>query len=241
MKPPEGFLRPITVLREENGWEEPMATPKNEDAGEGQDWNWELTEHLEQADRTTDDRLGIGRRPLLKALGAGAALSVGSNTAIADDTEDDGERVDRAKRFETEVNQAEGFETEVVAPHATFPDDVAAAYGVAYRDGAAELAFVPDASTVVLVRARLEPGGTSGWHVDRGPAIAVVVEGEIDVTFGDRCVTRTYTAGEAVVATGKHADIVENASDTQPAMAYIIFLGVPAGEPPSNPVEPPDC
>lgn len=75
------------------------------------------------------------------------------------------------------------------------------------------------------------------------PVIGSVVEGEIDVTFEAEhgCVTRTYAAGEAFVATGEHADVVENASDTEPAMAYLVFLGVSAGEPPSNPIEPPDC
>lgn len=188
----------------------------------------------ESTGATSGDWPGIGRRPLLKALSAGAALSLSSGAATADT----GENEDR-------VSQPEGFETEVVAPHATFPDDVAAAFGVAYEDGAEDAAFRHDSSTVVIVRARLEPGGTSGWHGDKGPVIGSVVEGEIDVTFEDKdageCITRTYAAGEALVATGEHDDVVENASDTEPAVAYLIFLGVPAGEPPSNPVEPPNC
>lgn len=194
-------------------------TPPVEDRDEG------------SADRTSRDWPGIERRPLLKALGAGTALSMGSGVATADDDEGDEDR----------VTQAEGFETEAVVPHATFPDDVAAAVGVTYGDGVEDSAFLSDASTVVIVRANFEPGGTSGWHVDNGPAIASVVEGEVDVTFGRECVTRTYAAGEAVAVTGNHADLVENASGTEPAEAYIIFLGVPDGEPPSSPVEPPDC
>ncbi|WP_435176983.1 cupin domain-containing protein [Halorussus sp. AFM4] len=216
-----------------------MATRKDDGRETGRDRYDASTQA--PADRASDDRPGIGRRPLLKALGAGAALSAGGGVAAADGAENDGARPGRAESIGAERNQAEGFEAEVIAPHATFPDDVAAAYGVAYRDGAAELAVLPDASSVVIVRARLEPGGTSGWHVDRGPAIAVVVEGEVDVTFGDGCVTRTYAAGEAAAVTGQHADLVANASDTEPATAYIVFLGVPAGEPPSRPVEPPGC
>ncbi len=185
----------------------------------------------EPADRTSDDRSGVGRRPLLKALGAGAALSAGSGAATAQDDDDDGDQVD----------QPEGFEAEVVAPHATFPDDVAAAFGVAHEDGAEESAFVHDASTLVIVRVTLEPGGTSGWHADQGPVLGSVVEGEIDVTFEDECVPHTYAAGEALVATGRHADVVDNASDTERAVAYLVFLDVPDGEPPSTPVEPPDC
>ena len=184
----------------------------------------------ESTDETNGDWPNIGRRPLMKAFGAAVALSAGSGAATA--TNDD----DRA-------GQPEGFETEVVAPHATFPDDVATAFGVAYEDGAEDSAFLRDASTVVIVRASLAPGGTSGWHGDKGPVIGSVVEGEIDVTFEDQgeCVTRTYAAGEALVATGEHADVVENASDSERAVAYLVFLGVPDGEPPSSPVEPPDC
>ena len=180
----------------------------------------------------------VSRRTLLKAgtVGAGALAMSGAATASGDETTQD-------DNDDQDTQGPEGFATEVVAPHAAFPDDVAAAFGVNYEDGAEDSAFLQDASTVVIVEATLEPGGSSGWHGDKGPVIGSVVEGEIDVTFEaeNGCVTRTYAAGEALVATGEHADVVENASDTEPAMAYLIFLGVPAGEPPSNPVEPPDC
>lgn len=191
----------------------------------------------ESPDRTSGDWPGVGRRPLLKAFGAGTILSAGSGIATA--SNDDGDTDD------AHAGQPEGFETEVVAPHATFPDEVGAAFGVAYEDSTDDSAFLHDASTVVIVRARLEPGGTTGWHLDKGPVIGSVVEGELDVTFEtedeDECVTRTYAAGEALVATGEHADVVENASDTEPAMAYLVFIGIPEGESPSTPVEPPDC
>lgn len=118
---------------------------------------------------------------------------------------------------------------------------MAAGFGVSYADGADDSAFVRDASTVVIVRATLEPGGTSGWHADGGPVVGSVVEGEVAVTVENGCVARTYAAGEALVATGRHADVVENASDAERAVTYLVFLGVPDGEPPSNPAEPPDC
>lgn len=184
----------------------------------------------QSADRTSGDWLGVGRRPLLKALGAGAALSAVSGVTTADDDGDD-----------DDDEQPEGFEVEVLAPHATFSDDVGAALGVVSEDGDEDSIFLHDASTVVIARVSLEPGGSSGWHRDQGPVIASVVEGEVAVTHADGCVTRTYAAGEAAVVTGKSADEVANASDTEPAMAYVIFLGVPDGEPPSVPVEPPDC
>ncbi len=126
-------------------------------------------------------------------------------------------------------------------PHAGFTDDVGAAFGVTYEDGIEASAFLQDASTIVVVRASFGPGASSGWHSDAGPAIVTVVEGEVDVSFEEGCATRPYAAGEAVLVTGRGADRLENASDTEPAMAYVIFLGVSEGEPPSSPVEPPDC
>lgn len=187
----------------------------------------------ERADQSNSDWPDIGRRPLLRAVSAGAALSVGSAVATGDDGDTGGDG--------DPPPQPAGFEAEVIAPHATFPDDVAAGFGVSYADGADDSAIVRDASTVVIVRATLEPGGTSGWHADRGPVVASVVDGEIAVTFENDCVARTYAAGEALVATGRHADVVENASDTERAVAYLVFLGVPDGEAPSSPAEPPDC
>ena len=180
---------------------------------------------------------GVSRRTLLKAGTVGAGALTMSGVATADDDE-------RTQDDDDQNTQGpEGFETAVVAPHATFTDDVAAAFGVTYEEGTDDSAFLHDASTAVIVKASLEPGGTSGWHGDKGPVIGSVVEGEIDVTFDteDGCVTRTYAAGEALVATGEHPDVVENASDTEPAAAYLVFLGVPAGEPPSRPVEAPNC
>jgi hypothetical protein len=85
-------------------------------------------EETEQpADFTSRDWPGVGRRPLMKALGAAAALSVGSGIASAADEKHDG---DEDQTDDEDAGEPKGFETEVVAPHATFADDVAAAVGV---------------------------------------------------------------------------------------------------------------
>jgi hypothetical protein len=125
----------------------------------------------EVQDRTSGDWPGVGRRPLLKALGVGTALSVGSGAATAgdDDVDDDGSEAgdngDSDEHGEDQSGGPKGFSVEVAAPHATFTDDVAAAFGVTTEDGAGGSAFLHDASTVV-VRASLEPGGTSGGLPD---------------------------------------------------------------------------
>ena len=67
--------------------EEPMATPEDDDPETNteiiQDSNEALRE--ESADRASNDWPGVERRPLLKALSAGVALSVGSGVATASD------------------------------------------------------------------------------------------------------------------------------------------------------------
>lgn len=191
----------------------------------------------ESTDRTSGERTGFGRRPMLKALGAGAALSVGSGAATAhgggDDEDDD---VDQ-----DQVDQPEGFSAEVIVPHATFSDKVAAAFAVDFEEGGDEFGFVLDASTILAAKVTWEPEGTSGWHTHPGPVIVSVVEGEIEVVFAQECVTHTYAAGEAFVDTGGHAEIATNTSDTEQAVAYALFLGVPDGESPTTWVEPQDC
>ena len=64
-----------------------MATPKDDDPETDAEIVHDSNEALvdESADRASDDWHGVGRRPLLKALSAGVALSVGSGVATASD------------------------------------------------------------------------------------------------------------------------------------------------------------
>lgn len=140
-----------------------------------------------------------------------------------------------------QVDQPEGFNAEVVAPHAAFPDGVAAGFSVVFDEGEEESVVVRDASNVVVARVTVEPGGTSGWHTHPGPVIVSVVEGDVDITFSGDCVARSYTAGEAFVDTGGHAEIATNPSESERAMVYAIFLGVADDQPPTTWVEPQDC
>lgn len=167
-------------------------------------------------------------------VGGGAlalsATNSGVATAQADDDDDD-----------DEDDEPEGFSAEAIAPHATFTDDVGAAFAVQYDDADDDVGFLLDASTVVIAKVTWEPGGTSGWHTHPGPVIVSVVEGEIDVVFEDECVRHSYAAGDAFVDTGGHAEVAENASAGEPAVVYAVFLGVPDGEPPTNWVEAREC
>ncbi|MBX0322581.1 cupin domain-containing protein [Halomicroarcula sp. F13] len=197
----------------------------------------------DSSDRDGTDRfraLPFLRRDFLSdsaKLGAGAlALSAtGGAAAQADGQTDDGQTEGG------QVDQPEGASIEVLAPHAGFTDDVGMALGVSFEQDGDEAAFLPDASTILLARVTLEPGGTTGWHTHPGPVVVTLVEGELDVVFAHTCTTHTYAAGEAFVDPGGHEEVARNPSDTQQAVAYALFLGVPDGESPTTHVEPQDC
>lgn len=186
-------------------------------------------EPTEELSDRPKDRTGFQRRPLLKALSAGAALTVSGGTAAAKHGKGHGK--------EPEVT------LEVLAGHANFPDDVSMKLAVKYEDGANERISVNDASNTLVVKGTFDPGAMTGWHVDNGPVIVNVAEGTVKVTFEDKpeCETHTYEAGEAFAATGKRPDNVENPSDTDDAVIFATFFDIANDEGPSSPVEDPDC
>ena len=137
---------------------------------------------------------------------------------------------------------SEGFGAEVLAPHATFSDDVAAKFRLQYDRGRTIVSNLPrDASTVVVAKVTWAPGASSGWHTHPGPVIVSVVEGSVELTNARDCVTHTYSAGEAFLDPGQgNVHIATNVGNTD-AVAYATFLGVPDGAPATEWVEPADC
>ncbi len=135
------------------------------------------------------------------------------------------------------------FGAKALAGHATFTDNVSANFRVRYDHGRALNSNLPrDASTVLMVEATWQPGGTSGWHTHPGPAVISVVEGAVTVTNANDCVPRTYGAGEAFLDPGQgNVHIATNASTTDEAVAYATFFGVPDGTSPTISVPPADC
>lgn len=178
----------------------------------------------------------LPRRTVLKAgaVAAGALATVG--TATGEEHEDDEDDED------DDVDEPEGFEATVLAPHATFPDDVAAEFtieGSAY--GEEVVATLEDASTVVFAEVTWAPGGTSGWHRHPGVVLVNVREGELEITSGENCESTTYEAGEAFVDPGGHVEEAVNPSDDEETVAMAAFMGVPDGEDVTEWVEPADC
>ena len=193
---------------------------------------------------------GISRRTVVKAsaVGAGALATGGTATARDDDDED-------ATADENDVDEPDGFEVEVVGEHATFPDEVGTTFALMFDgddgdandddgdedDGAmGSHHTLDDESTLVVADVTWEPGGTSGWHRHPGSALVNIVEGELEITWERDCITRTYAAGEGFFDPGE-VHIADNGSDDEEARAYVIFLGIPDGEPATEWVEPVDC
>lgn len=218
------------------------------------------TKPTESSERSTPKRSGPSRRQILAAsagLGAGAVAGAPVGSASAEQEGDDEDADDQTA--DEDVDEPEGFEVEVLAEPATFPDDVAAMFSVRYDadgaddggttdngttddDGTTIDSNLPwDASSLVVVEARWEPGGTSGWHSHPGVGIVNVAEGEIEIVDAHDCASRTYAAGEAFLDPADHVHTAPNASDTEPAAAYVTFLGVPEEGPVTEWVEPQDC
>lgn len=177
---------------------------------------------------------GILRRMVLKASAVAAGALAVSTPAIAD------EHTDEDAKDESEVDKPEGFDVEVITEHAPFADDVAATFEVTYPDAEDDDPIVvdlDDASTTLLAEVRWEAGARSGWHRHPGMSIVQMVEGEIEHTMEDNCVSRTYSAGDAWIDPGH----VHTADSEERAFAYITFLGIPDGEPATEWVEPVDC
>lgn len=179
----------------------------------------------------------ILRRTVLKAS-AVAAGAIGMATPTSART--------RGDEAETEaVDSPEGFSVEILAGHANFPDDVAAKFRTKYDEGdmGTIVSNLPqDASNVVFAKVTWAPGGTSGWHTHPGPVIVNVAEGELELINERDCVARTYTAGEAFIDPGQgNIHIASNSSETDQALAYATFLGVPDGKPATVWTEPVDC
>lgn len=143
-----------------------------------------------------------------------------------------------------EVDSPEGFDVEVLSRHATFPDEVAAEFRMRYAEGDNVIVsnLPVDASNVIVAKVTWQPEGTSGWHTHPGPVIVSIVEGELELINELDRVVRTYTAGEAFIDPGQgNVHIASNSSETDIAVAYATFLGVPDGAPATVWVPPVNC
>jgi hypothetical protein len=101
---------------------------------------------------------------------------------------------------------------------------------------------------VAVVRATLEPGGSTGWHGHPGPSIVVVKSGAVTLSEPGhrdhgrrRCSTQVFNAGSSFVHP-EHAHTFVNSTDV--VTEFFVVYMVPAGAAPLlNDVDPapPEC
>ena len=103
------------------------------------------------------------------------------------------------------------------------------AVGVNTSDGTIPLQA---GTNVAMAQITVDPGGSSGWHSHPGGAIIVVKQGSLTVygSVGDRCNTKTYSAGQAFVERPGEVDQVIN-TGTIPYVLFVTFPRVPQGVP----------
>jgi len=94
-----------------------------------------------------------------------------------------------------------------------------------------EVIHVPDARETVMQRIVFAPGGYSGWHSHPGPAVVLVIRGELTLYSGDdpSCVGQPYAAGQAFVDSGQgHVHLAQNlaAEETE---VWVTYFDVPSG------------
>jgi hypothetical protein len=87
-----------------------------------------------------------------------------------------------------------------------------------------------DPSDVYVVRNKVPPGGSSGWHTHPGPSVVSVKSGTATVYDGDdpSCTPVTYPAGTGFIdAGGGHLHMVRNEGTVD--LETVAFQIVPAG------------
>lgn len=181
---------------------------------------------------------GVSRRKLLKASAVGVGALGMAAPAAASDHGDNEDHENEANG--NSVDEPEGFEVNILAEHAPFVDDVAARFCLTYADeeeGETTVVDLEDASSVIVGEVIWHEGARSGWHRHPGMSIISMVEGEIVHTMEDDCVPRTYAAGDAWMDPGH----VHTADSEDGARAYIMFFGIPEGEPATEWVPPVEC
>ncbi len=83
-------------------------------------------------------------------------------------------------------------------------------------------------STVLFVRAALEPGGTSGWHSHLADVFVLVRKGSVATIEEGDCTRTVYTKGDIFHETPGHPLKLLNVGDDE-AVVIGTFIGAPPG------------
>jgi quercetin dioxygenase-like cupin family protein len=84
---------------------------------------------------------------------------------------------------------------------------------------------------IAMAQITVDPGGSSGWHSHPGGAIVLVKQGTVTMqeSVGGKCMTMTYTAGQAFVERSGQVLQALNRG-TIPYVLFVTFPRVPHGE-----------
>jgi hypothetical protein len=118
-----------------------------------------------------------------------------------------------------------------------FPHPIDGTFKFRY-DRAMQVVHVRDLSDVVVAKLTIAEGGSAGWHRHPGSAIINVVSGTFGIIEETDCVLRTYGAGEVAFHRGQGIIDVGFNAGMGDVVAYVTFVGVPAGQPPTIGVPP---
>jgi quercetin dioxygenase-like cupin family protein len=96
---------------------------------------------------------------------------------------------------------------------------------------------------VLVVKVRVAPGGTFGWHSHRSAVAVAVMAGTLtlyDKSVSD-CAPQTFSRGTGFVEPPNHVHLARNEGHT-PVVLYATYLGSPHGANPNVPASrPTDC
>ena len=135
--------------------------------------------------------------------------------------------------------------TGIVVARSAFTDRVDLLLSVKHDERGRESVQVRNSQDTVMQQIVFNAGGHSGWHSHPGPAVILIKAGEL--TFyqdeGGQCVSRTYSAGQALVDPGQgheHLAVNTSAGTTE---VWVTYFDVPAGASPriDVPVAPAAC
>jgi quercetin dioxygenase-like cupin family protein len=99
----------------------------------------------------------------------------------------------------------------------------------------------PAGSVALVVRATIEPDGTTGWHSHPSDVVVLVRHGRVALFDGDDCSRTVYDEGEIFIEMPGHVHKAKNIGDAQ-VVLLATFVGLPPNTPPTmdeaNPCRP---
>jgi len=91
---------------------------------------------------------------------------------------------------------------------------------------------------VIIVRVKVAPGGSFGWHSHRSAVAVVVMSGTLTLYDSNGCSAKTFGRGQGFVEPANHVHLARN-EGSAPVLLYATYLGSPHGANPNVPATQP--